>query len=393
MNKIDFDCVALTQALVRCESVTPTDNGALQIVEDHLSSIGFNCTKLPFSEKNYDDVDNLFATIGNSGDHLAFAGHTDVVPPGNTESWKHPPFSATIENGILYGRGAEDMKGSIACFISATKQFIEKYGKNFDGKLSFIITGDEEKEAVNGTIKMMEWTKNNNLKFDHCIVGEPTSNKLVGDKIKIGRRGSINFFITAKGVQGHTANADKAENPAHHLIKMLNNIISKPLDNGNKFLLPSSIQIATFDVDNTAANVIPETAKATVNIRFNDIYNAESLTKWLKKHIEDVFSNVEKASCVFTTDQTGESFITKPEKLANIVSSAIREETGINKDPEMATDGGTSDARFIKNYCEVLELGIINNTLHQVDEYVKIEDLKNLQKIYFRILEKYFKKN
>tara|TARA_Y100000590_G_C15743481_1_gene1021149 strand:+ start:511 stop:1692 length:1182 start_codon:yes stop_codon:yes gene_type:complete len=393
MNKINFDCVSLTQALVRCESVTPKDDGALQIVEDHLSNIGFVCTKLPFSEKNFDNVNNLFATTGESGKHLAFAGHTDVVPPGNIESWKYPPFSGTIDNGVLYGRGSEDMKGSIACFISATNQFIKKYGSNFGGKLSFIITGDEEKEAVNGTIKMMEWTKENNINFNHCIVGEPTSNRIVGDKIKVGRRGAINFFITAKGVQGHTASAHRAENPAHHLINMLNKIISQPLDNGNEFFLPSSVQIATFDVNNPAANVIPETAKATINIRFNNIHTGESLNKWLKKHIEDIFGNLEKASCTFTTDQTGESFITKPAELSKIVSSAIRETTGLNKDPEIATDGGTSDARFIKDYCEVLELGIINKTLHQVDEYVMIADLKNLQKLYFSILEKYFNKS
>ena len=393
MSKINFDTVDLTQALVKCPSVTPNDGGALQIVEEHLKNLGFKCTRLPFSKDGFDDVDNLFAKIGKSGKHLAFAGHTDVVPPGNDESWKYSPFSATIDNGKIYGRGVEDMKGSIACFISATNSFIKKYGSDFGGQLSFIITGDEEKEAVNGTVKIMEWTKSKNIIFNHCIVGEPTSNKIVGDKIKIGRRGSINFFITVKGIQGHTASAHRAENPAHHLVNMLNNIISKPLDNGNEFFLPSSIQIATFDIGNSAANVIPEIAKATINIRFNNIHTSESLIKWFKKHIDEVFGNLKKASCTFATDQIGESFITKPAKLSNIVSSAVREATGMNKNPEMATDGGTSDARFIKNYCEVLELGIINKTLHQVDECVKISDLKDLQKLYFIFLEKYFDKS
>ena len=393
MKKIDFDCVALTQALVQCPSVTPKDEGALQIIENHLTDIGFKCSRLPFSEEGYEDVDNLFSTIGKTGKHLAFAGHTDVVPVGNKDSWKYPPFSATIIDGILYGRGSEDMKGNIACFISATNTFIKKYSPDFGGQLSFLITGDEEKEAVNGTVKMMAWTKKNDIIFNHCIVGEPTSNKMIGDKIKIGRRGSINFFITVKGIQGHTANSHLAENPTHHLINMLQNIIAKPLDDGNDNFLPSSIQIPTFDIGNPAANVIPEVAKATINIRFNNIHSGESLTKWLQGHIDKTFCNVSKATCTFTTDHTGESFLTKPVELINLVSNAIKEVTGKNSNPELSTDGGTSDARFIKDYCEVLELGITNKTLHQINEYVNLSDLKDLHDIYFRILEKYFNKN
>ena len=393
MTKLNFDSVALTQALVKCPSITPKDEGALQVVENHLKDLGFECTRLPFSENGFDNVDNLFAKIGTTGKHLAFAGHTDVVPPGNEDSWLYPPFSATIADGKLFGRGAEDMKSNIACFISATNIFIKKYGSNFGGQLSFIITGDEEKEAVNGTIKIMRWTKDNNINFDHCIVGEPTSNEVIGDKIKIGRRGSINFFITVKGVQGHTANFHRAENPTHHLISMLQNIIKDPLDNGNELFLPSSIQIPTFDVGNSVANVIPEVAKATINIRFNNIHNGKSLTKWLQKHIDNVFANLPKATCIFTTDQIGESFLTKPAELSSLVSTAVREVTGKNNGPKMSTDGGTSDARFIKDYCEVLELGIINKTLHQINEYVNLSDLKDLHDIYFRILEKYFNKN
>ena len=393
MSKIDFDCVSLTQALVKCPSITPKDEGALKVIQDHLEDIGFKCQRLPFIEDGFEEVDNLYARFGNEGKHFAFAGHTDVVPPGNLTSWKYPPFSATIEEGKLYGRGSEDMKGSIACFISATKKFLEKNSQSFKGQISFIITGDEEKEAVNGTKKIMEWTKKNNIIFDHCIVGEPTSKKVIGDKIKIGRRGSINFFITAKGTQGHTANSHRAENPAHLLIKMLQNIIVKPLDNGNEYFLPSSIQIPTFDVGNPAANVIPEIAKATINIRFNDIHTGGSLTKWLQEHINRVFSDIPKASCTFAIDQTGESFMTKPGKLCDLVSKSIKDVTGRNSDPELGTDGGTSDARFIKNYCEVLELGVINNSLHQVDEHVNLKDLKDLQDIYLKILENYFLDN
>ena len=321
-----------------------------------------------------------------------------VEAPINTPIDKTDPFpiitpSATIIDGILYGRGSEDMKGNIACFISATNTFIKKYGPDFGGQLSFLITGDEEKEAVNGTVKMMAWTKKNDIIFNHCIVGEPTSNKMIGDKIKIGRRGSINFFITVKGIQGHTANSHLAENPTHHLINMLQNIIAKPLDDGNDNFLPSSIQIPTFDIGNPAANVIPEVAKATINIRFNNIHSGESLTKWLQGHIDKTFSNVSKATCTFTTDHTGESFLTKPVELINLVSNAIKEVTGKNSNPELSTDGGTSDARFIKDYCEVLELGITNKTLHQINECVSLSDLKDLHDIYLRILEKYFNKN
>ena len=392
MNDINFDPVALTQALVQCPSVTPIDEGALQVTEDHLTTIGFKCTRLPFQETNTYKVDNLFASVGSQGKHIAFAGHTDVVPPGNETSWTYPPFSATIVDGKLFGRGTEDMKGNIACFISATNSFLKKYGKNFGGKISFIITGDEEKEAINGTIKIMEWTKEKKIQFDQCIVGEPTSNKYIGDKIKIGRRGSINFFLTVKGIQGHTANANRAENPTHHLITFLHHIISQPLDDGNEYFLPSSIQIPTFDVGNSAANVIPEIAKATINIRFNNDHNRESLQQWLKKHISNYFSDIPKVTCTFTSDQIGESFLTKPSTLSVLVSSACREMNKTSKDPELATDGGTSDARFIKDYCEVLEVGLINKTLHQVDEHVLTEDLHKLHDLYLLILEKYFEK-
>tara|TARA_B110000438_G_scaffold301026_1_gene354862 strand:+ start:479 stop:1660 length:1182 start_codon:yes stop_codon:yes gene_type:complete len=393
MNKINFDPIILTQALVQCPSITPKDEGALNIIQAHLASLDFNCTRLPFSDKNSYDVDNLFATIGSGDKHLAFAGHTDVVPPGNENSWRHPPFSATIDGNKLYGRGSEDMKSNIACFISATEEFISKNGKNFGGKLSFIITGDEEHEAINGTLKIMEWTKQNKINFDHCIVGEPTSNKTIGDKIKIGRRGSINFYLKAKGIQGHTANGHRAENPIHHLIKLINNLLSEPIDNGNKFFLPTAIQIPTIDVGNTANNIIPEFAKATINIRFNDQHTSESLKNWLQENINLIFSDIKNASCSFTTEINAKSFLTQPGYLSKLMSKSISEITGKNSEPELATDGGTSDARFIKNYCEVAELGIRNQTLHKVDEFVYLSDIKELHKIYLRIIENYFNKN
>ena len=393
MNKINFDPIILTQALVKCPSITPKDEGALDIVQEHLTSIGFNCTRLPFSDKNSYDVDNLFATIGSGDKHLAFAGHTDVVPPGNENSWKYPPFSATIDGGKLYGRGAEDMKSNIACFISATEKFISKNGNNFDGKLSFIITGDEENDAINGTSKIMEWTKQNNIYFDHCIVGEPTSNKIIGDKIKIGRRGSINFYLTVKGIQGHTANGHRAENPIHYLIKLINNLLSKPLDHGNKFFLPTAIQIPTIDVGNTANNIIPEFAKATINIRFNNEHTSESLITWLQKNINLIFNDIKKASCSFKAEINAKSFLNQPGYLSELMTKSISETTGMNNKPELATDGGTSDARFIKDYCEVAELGIRNQTLHKVDEFVYLSDIEELRKIYLQIIKNYFRKD
>ena len=393
MNNLNFDPISLTQALVKCPSVTPDDAGALDIVDEHLSYLGFQCTRLPFSDENSYDVDNLFATIGSNGNHLAFAGHTDVVPPGNINSWKYPPFAAKIDGDKLYGRGSEDMKSNIACFISATHDFLNKYGKNFNGKLSFIITGDEENQAINGTEKIMKWTKDNNITFDQCIVGEPTSNNSVGDKIKIGRRGAITFFISVKGVQGHTANAHRAENAAHHLTRLLNNMISKPLDEGNENFLPSSIQIATIDINNKAQNVIPELAKATVNIRFNDFHTSKSLTEWMSNHVSKVFDNLDKANCTFSIQANAESFITKKGYLTELMTRSVAESTKINTQPEFATDGGTSDARFIKDYTEVAELGILNQTLHKVDEFVFLSDIKKLKDIYFQILENYFINN
>jgi len=393
MSEIDFNTIKLTQALVKCKSITPIDDGAIEIVQNHLNSIGFDCTPLSFSDPDSYNVKNLFASIGSSGRHLAFAGHTDVVPAGNEESWRFPPFSATIENDKLYGRGTEDMKSNIACFMSATNNFLKKYGKNFGGKISFIITGDEEGKAINGTPKIMEWTKKQNIKINHCIVGEPTSDKIIGDKIKIGRRGSINFFLTVKGVQGHTANGHRAENPVHHLAKLLTNILSEPLDNGNEYFLPTSVQVPTFDVGNSAHNVIPELAKATINIRFNDEHTAKSLIDWVKKKIDEVFSNKKNASCSFTKEISAKSFINKEGELTDIIAKSISDSTGRNEKPQLATDGGTSDARFIKNYCETSELGIRNQTLHQIDEFVYLKDLEDLEKIYFKIIENYFFKN
>ena len=283
------------------------------------------------------------------------------------------------------------MKSGVASFISATNRFIKKYGENFGGKISFIITNDEEKDAVNGTKKIMEWIKKKNIVIDDCIVAEPTSNKKVGDKIKIGRRGSTNFYLTIKGVQGHTANSQRADNPIHHLIKILHDITTNKLDEGNEYFLPTSIQIATVDVGNKASNVIPEIVQATINIRFNNIHSGESLKKWIEKKIKYRLQNNQKSSYQLIQEITGESFLTKSNSLTKLVSDVC--ESINNSKPILATDGGTSDARFIKDFCQVLEIGIVNNTLHKVNEFVNVNDISKLEEIYYQILLKYFEKD
>ena len=391
MSKISHDPIILTQSLIQCASVTPEDNGVIECVKNHLESFGCKCEVLEFSSDDSYNVKNLFASIGESGKHFAFAGHTDVVPEGQESSWQYKPFSGDIANGKLYGRGAEDMKSGVACFIAATNRFIKKYGDNFGGKISFIITNDEEKDAINGTNKILEWIKKNNITLDDCIVSEPTANEIVGDKIKIGRRGSTNFYIKVKGIQGHTANSHRAENPIHHLVKVLQKITSKPLDDGNEHFLPSSLQIATIDVGNTASNVIPEKVKTTINIRFNNLHTGQSLNKLIKEKIDEILKNEKNISYSLNQEITGESFLTKPNSLIDIVSEVCENLNG--KKPILGTDGGTSDARFIKNYCNVLEIGVVNNTLHKVDENVQIKDIQQLEETYFQILKKYFNKN
>ena len=388
MNHFDNNLINLTQSLVKFASITPKDEGVLDFIKNYLDNLGFRSEILKFTSLDSYDVKNLYATIGKNGKHFAFAGHTDVVPTGQESDWKYKPFNAEIEDGKLFGRGSEDMKSAIACFMNASQRFINDNGKDFGGRISFIITGDEERDAINGTKKIMEWTKKNDIIIDDCIVGEPTSNEIVGDKIKIGRRGSTNFYIIIDGVQGHTANAHKAENPIHHLIKILNNITSVPLDEGNEHFLPSSLQIPTIDVGNTASNIIPQRVKATINIRFNNLHSANSLNLMIKNKIEEVIKNNSKIKYTLKQEITGESFLTKPNSLTDLVSSVCESVNG--KKPLFATDGGTSDARFIKDYCQVLEIGIINDTLHKVDENVSLDNLIKLENLYYRILNKYF---
>jgi len=380
----NIDPVELTQALIRCPSVTPVDEGALGVVEGALKPLGFVCHRLPFSAPDTPDVDNLYARLGTSGPNLCFAGHTDVVPVGDEAAWTHPPFGAEIHDGVLYGRGAVDMKTGIACFIAATSRFLSEQGADFKGSLSYLITGDEEGPAINGTVKVLEWMETQGEVMDACIVGEPTNTTCLGETIKIGRRGSLNGYITQHGTQGHVAYPQYADNPLPKLIKLLDKLSSTPLDDGNAHFQPSNLEVVTIDTGNPATNVIPNSATATFNVRFNDTYSPDTLKAWIKDRLDETGDNYE-----IEFDASGDSFLTPPGLLSDAMSQAITKVTG--KTAELSTSGGTSDARFIKNYCAVAEFGLMNKTAHKVDECARTDDIRALADIYLDMIRGYFK--
>lgn len=376
--------VELTQALIRCPSVTPKDEGALQTVSDALEPYGFKTERLRYQEEGTEAVDNIFTHIGakGSGRHLCFAGHTDVVPTGPEEKWTHPPFAAAIDNGQLYGRGAADMKSNVACFAVAAIRYIQKHGVP-DGQISLLITGDEEAEAVNGTVKVLEWMDEQGYIPDAALVGEPSNPKDLGEFIKIGRRGSFNVELTIKGKQGHVAYPHLAKNPVPIMAEVVKVLSSYTLDEGNEHFQPSNLEVTSIDVDNTADNVIAAEAFAKLNIRFNDEWNRETLEAKIRELIETVTTDYHMSiRC------NADSFITKPSPYTEIVVGAIKDKTG--RTPELSTSGGTSDARFIAKYCPVVEFGIINATNHQIDEHVKVEDIEALAYIYEEIITRYF---
>lgn len=382
-NKI-IDPIELSQALIKCASVTPVDGGAIGVLKDTLEPMGFRCNVLSFSAPGTPDVENLYARLGDSGPNLCFAGHTDVVPSGPEDAWAHPPFSAEIKDGVLYGRGATDMKCGIAAFVSATSRYVEKNGADFGGSLSFLITGDEEGPAINGTIKVLQWMRDNNETMDGCIVGEPTNPKKLGEEIKIGRRGSLNGFLRVIGTQGHVAYPQNADNPMPRMLAMLGAITTGPLDDGTDYFQPSNIEITSVDVGNDATNVIPGKALARFNIRFNDLHNAASLKTWLVEKFDGVGGKYS-----LDIEVSGEAFITPPGVLSEVMSNAVKKITGM--EPQLSTSGGTSDARFIKDYCPVAEFGLINASAHKVDENSTIADIENLAEIYFHMIDGFFK--
>jgi len=377
------DALALTQALIRCPSVTPADAGALGVLEAALKSLSFVCHRLRFEQDGTPPIDNLYARIGTGGPHFCFAGHSDVVPPG--EGWAHDPFAAVISDGVLFGRGAADMKSAVAAFVAAAGRHLEK--GVLKGSISLLITGDEEGPAINGTAKVLGWLKERGEKIDHCVVGEPTSTAKAGDTLKIGRRGSINFQVVVKGVQGHVGYPHKANNPIPALARLVTALADEKLDKGNDHFDPSTLAFTTVDVGNPAANVIPAEARAAFNIRFNDQHTPDSLIAGVKAHANKIASD-SGCTITFRHSVSGVSFLTKPGKFTALVSNSVSRVTG--QTPDFSTSGGTSDARFIKDYCPVMELGLTGATMHKTDECVAVGEIETLTNIYAELLADYF---
>ncbi len=383
MTKI-IDPVELACDLIRKPSVTPADLGALDIVQQALQSLGFSVKRYKF-----EDIDNLYARLGTASPNFCFAGHTDVVPTGDVTKWSVDPFEAALKDGVLIGRGAADMKGGIAAFVAATARYLNANGPP-KGSLSFLITGDEEGIAINGTKKLLAAIASEGEVLDHCLVGEPTNPDAIGDMLKNGRRGSLNCKVTVTGIQGHVAYPHKAANPVRALVSFLNAVQSRELDRGAEGFQPSNLEVVTIDVGNPASNVIPEIATARLNIRFNTAHTGASLSQWLMDQaaaINDGF----KGKIELDILVSGESFFTQPGILTDVVQDACEAVTG--RRPELSTTGGTSDARFIKDYCPVCEFGLVGATMHQINERVDVADIETLTQIYERVLVDYFARN
>ena len=380
-----IDPTAILQDLICCNSVTPLEGGALSVLQSVLTPLGFEIERPIFNEAATADIENLYARRGKSGPHLMFAGHTDVVPTGDAQKWRHGPFSGVIEDGILYGRGAVDMKGGIACFIAALAR-IETKGVKLPGSVSLLITGDEEGPAINGTVKLLEWAKERGEKWDAALVGEPTNPEALGDMIKIGRRGSVSGVITVNGKQGHVAYPHLADNPARGIVTLCAALMATPLDDGSADFQPSNLEVTTIDVGNTASNVIAAEARASFNIRFNDHWSVVGLKHEIEGRLKDAAGNIR-----FTLDwksSPSDVFLTRDEKLVATLTGSIMAVTG--RKAMLSTTGGTSDARFIKNYCPVVEFGLVGQTMHMIDERVAVSDLETLTIIYERFICDWF---
>ena len=386
--------VANLTALIRCPSVTPAEGGALGVLDAMLAPMGFKVTRMTASSEGTPDIENLYARLGSDGPHLMFAGHTDVVPVGAEADWTHPPFGAEIKDGRLYGRGAVDMKGGIACFIAALSRLVKEKGA-LPGSVSLVITGDEEGPGINGTIKLLEWAAGNGERWDAALVGEPTNPDQLGDMIKIGRRGSLSGTITVQGVQGHAAYPHLADNPVRTIIRLADALMDPPFDAGTENFQPSNLEVTSIDVGNPATNVIPAKASARFNIRFNDTWSVETLKAEIEARLaKAAVDNPLRAGRppatyeLAWTDRPSHVFLTRNDQLTGSLSDAIESVTG--RRPALSTTGGTSDARFIKDYCPVVEFGLVGQTMHMVDEHVHIDDLETLTRIYQSFLERWF---
>src|SRR5262252_949266 len=388
-----IDTVELTRALVRCESVTPSEAGALQLLERTLGAIGFACERMDFTQAGTDDVANLYARIGQdrngAGKHFCFAGHSDVVPVGDLSSWTIGPFAAELSAGYLFGRGAADMKGAIAAFTEAAARFLARRGRDFGGSISLLITGDEERPAVNGTVKMLKRLAERGETIDACVVGEPTSSRRFGDMMKIGRRGSMTVDFTVRGIQGHVGYPERLDNPLHRLSAIIEALVREPIDKGSRHFQPTSLQFTTVDVGNPATNIAPGVARARFNVRFNDLWTSKTLLAHLEERLQRANAALGGNGTIeLSTEVSGESFYTPPGPLSDLVAGAIRDVTGVV--PELSTTGGTSDARFICHASPVLEFGLVGETMHKVDEKSAVDDLKALVRIYETVLDRYF---
>ncbi len=381
-------------ALIKCPSVTPAEGGALNVLSEMLEPLGFKVQRATETDENTPDVENLYARLGDSGPHLMFAGHTDVVPVGDEAAWTHPPFAAEVEDGEMYGRGAVDMKGGIACFIAAIARHIEKQGP-LSGSVSLLITGDEEADAINGTVKLLERMASAGEAWDAAVVGEPTNPDKLGDMIKIGRRGSISGWITVNGVQGHAAYPHLADNPLRGAVQLANALMEEPFDHGTDEFPPTNLEVTSIDTGNTATNVIPASTKVIFNVRFNDLWTADSVKQEIIRRLDEASRRGTLRGHrppvryeIVWSARPSHVFLTRDEKLISSLAGAVESVVGVS--PKLSTTGGTSDARFIKDYCPVVEFGLVGQTMHMVDERVAISDLETLTQIYETFLERWF---
>lgn len=385
------DALSIARDLIRCPSVTPADAGALSVLENVLKAAGFTVHRVTFSEAGTADIDNLYARIGNQAPHITFAGHTDVVPAGEEAAWSAGAFSGEVKDGFLYGRGAVDMKGGIACSVAAVLGHLADHGgkprEDGKGSISFLITGDEEDVSVNGTVKLLQWVAARGERFDHCVLGEPSNLDVLGDCIKIGRRGSQSGALYVEGRQGHVAYPHRASNPVPDISRLIVALSDEPLDHGSAQFQPSNLEFTSVDVGNTASNVIPGQARAKFNIRYNDLHSQESLRKLVEERLAKAAGNRIRAHIVWEPSNSN-VFVTKPGPFTDLAVAAIEDVTG--RKPELSTAGGTSDARFIASYCPVIEFGLVGQTMHQIDERAAVSDLEKLTRIYRGILERYF---
>ena len=380
------DAFEIARDLIRCPSVTPEDGGALGYIQTLLDGAGFETHRVRFSQDGYPDIDNLYARIGDpAGPSLMFAGHTDVVPPGDAASWRFNPFSGEVADDMLWGRGAVDMKGGLAAGLAATLSYLNRNGAP-KGAISFLITGDEEGPAVNGTIKMLEWAAARGERFDHCLLPEPTNPDALGDMIKIGRRGSLSGAITVSGKQGHVGYPHLADNPVHHIVRLVTALKATPLDAGTAHFDASNLEVTSIDTGNSAVNVIPASARAQFNIRFNDLWTPDTLADEIRARLANAANGARFEVTFQPTNAL--AFLTMPGPFVETLAGAIEAETG--RRPVLSTTGGTSDARFICRYAEVLEFGLVGQTMHAVDERTRIEDLHKLSAIFGRVIETYF---